>query len=142
MRTLLRLFLVLFILGALAAFFMGYRVRDGRVVGPDGSAATMRKLPEVDTAKAREVGAAIGDKVAVGATAAERALANGTLTGKIKAKIALDDTLKASKISIDTSEGVVTLTGTVASPAQNTRVLQLARETDGVKSVVDHLTVR
>jgi hypothetical protein len=142
MRTLLRLFLILFILGALAAFFLGYRVRDGRVVGPDGTAATQPALPDVDTKKAREVGAAIGDKVAVGATAAQHALANGALTGKIKAKIALDDTLKAANVSIDTSDGVVTLTGTVTSPAQHTRVLQLTRETDGVKSVVDHITVR
>jgi hyperosmotically inducible protein len=142
MGTLLRLFLVIVVLAALAAFFMGYRVQDGRVVGPDGTVATSGRLPDVDTAKAREVGGAIGDKVAVGANKAQRVVANGALTGKIKAKITLDDTLKASSISVDTEEGVVTLSGTVASEAQHTRALQLARETEGVKSIVDHLTVR
>jgi osmotically-inducible protein OsmY len=142
MRTLLRLVLVILVLAAVAAFFMGYRVQNGQVVGPDGRVPTSGRLPDVDTAKAREVGGKIGDKVAVGANAAQHALANGALTGKIKAKITLDDTLKQSSISVDTTDGVVTLTGTVASEAQRTRALQLARETEGVKSVVDHLTVR
>jgi hyperosmotically inducible periplasmic protein len=142
MSGLLRLILVLFILGALGAYLLGYRVSNGRVVGPGGAAVPTGTLPEVDTGKAREVGAAIGDKVAVGANAAQHAIANGTLTGKIKAKITLDDTLKGSNISVDTAEGVVTLTGSVASQPQHTRALQLARETEGVKSVTDHLTVR
>jgi osmotically-inducible protein OsmY len=142
MGTLLRLLLVILVLAAIGAFFMGYRVQDGRVVGPDGRVATSGRLPEVDAEKAREVGGKIGDRVAVGANAAQRAVANGALTGKIKAKITLDDTLKASSISVDTEEGVVTLTGTVVSEAQHSRALQLARETEGVKSVVDHLAVR
>ena len=142
MRGLLRLILILVILGGIAAFFLGYRIRDGRVVGPDGAVATTGQLPEVDTTKAREAGAAIGEKVATGAAAAQHALANATLTGKIKAKIALDDTIKAANINVDTADGVVTLTGTVATDAQRTRVVQLARETDGVKSVVNRLTVR
>jgi hyperosmotically inducible protein len=142
MGALLRLFIVLFILAALGAYLLGYRVRDGRLVGPNGAVATTGPLPEVDTTKAREVGAAIGDKVAVGATAAQHALANTALTGKIKAKIALDDTLDASNISVDTVDGVVTLTGTVTSDAQRTRAVQLARETDGVKSVTDRIKVQ
>jgi osmotically-inducible protein OsmY len=142
MGALLRLILVLVILAAVAAFFMGYRVRDGHIVDPSGAVATSRNLPEVDTEKAREAGAAIGDKVAVGANAAQHALSNAALTGKIKAKIALDDTLKAANISVDSTDGAVTLTGTVASASQHTRVLQLARETDGVKSVDDRLTIR
>jgi hyperosmotically inducible protein len=142
MGTLLRLVIVLVILAAVAAFFLGYRVHDGRLLAPGGAVATPGSLPEVDSTKAREVGAAIGDKVAVGAAAAQHALANGALTGKIKAKITLDDTLKASSINVDTTDGVVTLSGTVSSQAQRTRALQLARETEGVKSVTDRLTIR
>jgi len=142
MRGLLRLILVLVILGGIAAFFLGYRIRDGRVVGPDGAVATTGQLPQVDTTKAREAGAAIGETVASGASAAQHAVANATLTGKIKTKIALDDTIKNASINVDTADGVVTMTGTVQTAAQHTRALQLARETDGVKSVVDRLTVR
>ena len=142
MRGLLRLILVLVILVGVAGFFMGYRIRNGQVVGPTGAVATRGELPEVDTAKARQAGAAIGESVATGASAAQHAAANVTLTGKIKVKIGLDDTIKGSHINVDSADGVVTLTGTVATEAQRTRVAQLARETAGVKSVVDRLVVR
>jgi osmotically-inducible protein OsmY len=141
-RALFRLVVVLVILVAIAAFFLGYRVRDGRVVGPAGTVATTGTLPEVDTTKARETGAAIGEKVATGATAAQRGLANVSLTGKIRAKIALDDTIKDAEINVDSAEGVVTLTGTVRTDAQRSRIVQLAKETAGVTSVVDRLRVR
>ena len=87
-------------------------------------------------------GATIGDKVAVGANAAQHALSNATLTGKIKAKITLDDTLKGASVGVDSNDGAVTLSGTVPTAAQHARVLQLTKETDGVKSVTDHLAVR
>lgn len=141
MGALLRLLLVVLVLAVIGGYLLGYRVHDGRVVGPGGTAPAAQ-LPSVDSTKAREVGAAIGDRVADGANAAQKALASGTLTGKIKAKITLDDTLKGASINVDTAEGVVTLSGTVASAQQKSRVLALARETDGVKSVTDRLTVR
>jgi osmotically-inducible protein OsmY len=142
MRALLRLIIVVAVLAALAAYLLGYRVRDGRVIGPNGAVATTVSVPEVDTTKPREVAAAIGDRVVVGATAAQHALANTALTGKIKAKIALDDTLESANISVETADSVVTLTGTVISDAQHTRVLQLAHETEGVKSVADRIKVQ
>jgi osmotically-inducible protein OsmY len=43
---------------------------------------------------------------------------------------------------VDTTGQTVTLTGAVDSPEQRVRALLLARETDGVATVVDHLTVR
>jgi len=45
-------------------------------------------------------------------------------------------------VDVDTSGTTVTVTGTVDSPAQRERVLQLARETQGVRQVVDHLRIR
>lgn len=142
MGALLRLIIVLLVLAAVGGYLLGYRVKDGRLIGPNGAPAAAGTLPPVDSARAREMGAAIGDKVAVGASAAQKALANSTLTGKIKAKITLDDTLKGSSIGVETNEGAVTLSGTVSSEKQRTRALQLARETDGVKAVTDHLAIR
>lgn len=143
MRALLRLVLIVVVLAAAGAFLMGYRIanRDGRttIERPIGTAGT---LPQVDTARAREAGAQIGEKVAVGASAAQRALTNGALTAKIKSKMALDDTIKGSHIDVDTDNGVVTLTGTVRSEAEHKRALQLARETAGVTSVTDKLVIR
>ena len=53
--------------------------------------------------------------------------------------MALDDRVKAANIDIDTAGSVVTLTGRVGSDEERRRAVQLARETDGVTSVVDHL---
>jgi hyperosmotically inducible protein len=139
-RTLLRIVLVIIVVAAVAAFFIGYRManRDSRespyAVGTIGSA--------VDVSTARQTGAEIAGKVAASANTAQRMASSAALTAKIKSKMALDDTIQASRIDVDTAEGVVTLHGTVDSEAQRERALQLARETDGVKSVVDKLTVR
>ena len=136
-RALLRLVLVVVIIAAAAAFFLGYRLGDGGVETPVSA-----KAPTVDTDKARATGAAIGEKVATGAAQAEHALAEGSLTAKIKAKMALDDTVKALSIDVDTNGSVVTLTGAVHSEAERNKAVQLARETDGVTSVNDKLVVR
>ena len=106
-----------------------------------GRAAESGRAPAVDTEKARETGADVGEKVAVGADRAQRAIANASLTSKIKAKMALDDTIEALDIDVDTDGTTVTLSGTVETDAQRTRALQLARETEGVASVVDRLRV-
>jgi hyperosmotically inducible protein len=55
--------------------------------------------------------------------------------------MALDDLVKASAIDVDTSNGVVTLSGTVATEAERQRAVHLARETEGVRSVQDRLRV-
>jgi hyperosmotically inducible protein len=138
-RTLLRVVLVLIVVAAVAAFFFGYRMadRDDRepyAVGTVGKA--------VDVGTAREAGADLAGKVAVGANAAQRLASSAALTAKIKSKMALDDTVEASRIDVDAAEGVVRLHGTVDSQSAKARALQLARETDGVVSVVDELTVR
>lgn len=64
------------------------------------------------------------------------------ITTAVKTKMAADTTVSALKIDVDTSEGVVTLTGQVRSQAEKDQALKLARETDGVKNVVDRMTVR
>jgi len=142
-RALLRLVLIVIVIAAAAAFFMGYRFGDHRnVPTSERPVATTGTTPSIDTAKARETGAAIGEKVADGANRAEHALEDGAVTAKIKSKMALDDSVKALDINVDTNAGVVTLRGTVNSQAEKTRALQLARETSGVKSVQDKLVVR
>ena len=138
-RALLRLVIVLIVLAVIGAFFLGYRI------GPHGIQQTSERAvgtSGIDTTRARETGAAIGEKVAVGASEAERALSDTALTAKIKSKMALDDSVKASSIDVHTSNGVVTLTGRVRSEAEHTRAVQLARETQGVSSVTDQLTLR
>jgi hyperosmotically inducible protein len=129
--------LIVVIVGA-GAFLLGWwgsgRLRDDvrQTVGTTG----------VDTQRAREVGAKVGEKTATAADQARRAINDGAVTAKIKAKMALDDTVKALDIDVDTVGTTVTLSGIVATDAQRQKALQLARETDGVKQVVDQLQVR
>ena len=139
-RALLRLVLVIVVLVGLGAFFFGYRWAD-RDATVDRSVGTSGAAGGVDTSRAMEAGAQIGEKVAAGANKAERAMASASLTSKIKAKMALDDTIDAMAINVDTDGSIVTLSGTVRSEAERGRALQHARETDGVTSVVDRLRV-
>jgi hyperosmotically inducible protein len=87
------------------------------------------------------VGAKIGEKTAVAAQQAKEALGDGAITAKIKAKMALDDHVKALDLNVDTVNGDVTVSGKVRSNAERDRAIALARETEGVRRVVDKITV-
>jgi hyperosmotically inducible periplasmic protein len=63
------------------------------------------------------------------------------ITTAVKTKLAADDTVKAYQIDVDTSNRVVTLSGAVETTAAKDQAVMLARQTDGVRDVVDHLTV-
>jgi hyperosmotically inducible protein len=133
-----KLILVIAILVGAAGFLLGWwgaNIRPGErstVVGTSG---------KVDTSKAREVGAQVGEKTAEVANRAEAVLNDSALTAKIKSKMALDDLVRARAIDVSTTGGVVTLGGTVRSSSEHDRAVQLAKETAGVKQVVDHLTL-
>lgn len=63
------------------------------------------------------------------------------ITTAVKGRLAGDDTVKAYRIDVDTEGRVVTLSGAVDSEAGKARALELARNTEGVRDVVDRLTV-
>ena len=77
----------------------------------------------------------IGDKVADAASDA-RAIT------EIKAKYAMDKTLSAWSISVECSQGHVTLSGTVSSPDDIGRAVAVALEADGVRDVTSTITVK
>ena len=66
---------------------------------------------------------------------------DSALSANVKTKLAADDTVKASAVKVATDDHVVTLSGTVPSQAVRDRALQIARDTAGVTSVVDKLTI-
>src|SRR5439155_1166767 len=63
------------------------------------------------------------------------------ITGKVKSKLAADDTVKAYQIDVDTKDKVVTLSGNVDSQAATDQAVKIARETNGVKDVQRKLTI-
>ena len=143
-RTLLKLILIIVVIVGALAFFVGYRWAMPTPTRPaiERPIGTSGPTSGIDQSRAREAGAEVGEKVAIGVNEAQRALTNASLTAKIKSKMALDDTVEARNINVDTSGSVVTLSGVVRSNAARARALQLARETEGVTSVVDRLEVR
>jgi hypothetical protein len=140
---------VIVIVVAVAAFFVGYRWggwhtptnRIDPATRPAIPVGTTGDRPDATRERARAAGAEIGDKVAAGAEKAGETLQEAGLAAKVKSKIALDDTLDGSRVRVVNHDGRVTLTGTVITETQHRRALDLARETDGVSAVVDHLSV-
>lgn len=63
------------------------------------------------------------------------------ITTAVKSKFAADDTVKAYQIDVTTENKVVTLAGNVETSAAKEQAVLLARNTDGVREVVDRLVV-
>src|ERR1700681_3047625 len=57
----------------------------------------------IDTEKARERGAELGQKAAAAAARVQETVTEAALTTKIKAKMALDDSVKARAIDVSTT---------------------------------------
>lgn len=77
----------------------------------------------------------------IGEAATDTAL-DARATATIKAKLAAAPDLSAFSISVSTTAGRVTLSGTVASHELIGKAMTLALETDGVREVVSTLQVK
>jgi hyperosmotically inducible protein len=69
----------------------------------------------------------------------EEYLDDSAITAKIKAEILSDPLLKVSQINVTTTNGVVSLSGTVDSQQSIDRALRIARSVKDVKSVENGL---
>lgn len=81
--------------------------------------------------KAGEAGKAIAD-----------ATADARITGAIKGKLLANRDLSVLSISVNTTDGIVTLSGTVPSTDAISKAMLLAMETDGVREVISTLQVK
>jgi len=68
-------------------------------------------------------------------------LSDAAITSTIKTKFLAESGVPGTTINVDTNNHVVTLTGTVKSKAEAAKAVTIARETKGVKRVIDHLKV-
>ena len=66
---------------------------------------------------------------------------DAAITAAVKAKLAADGDINPFNIDVDTNEGVVTLQGRVEKEEARTKAEQLARETDGVRRVINLVKV-
>lgn len=111
-----------------------------RATGPETKA--VGTSGSVDTQKARQMGAELGEKAAIATQQMKESAHDATITTKIKAKMALDELVKARTIDVSTDGSTVILTGSVGSDAERQRAVALARETAGVTTVFDRLIIR
>ena len=63
------------------------------------------------------------------------------ITTKIKTQFAAAPEISSFNISVTTQEGVVTLTGRVKDAASKSEAIKLARQTRGVRRVIDDIKV-
>jgi hypothetical protein len=91
----------------------------------------LARTGQVIRQKAHETGQAVSD-----------AAADSRATAAIKGKLVADPDLSALSISVNTTDGVVTLSGTVDSEDRIGKAMLLALETDNVQQVVSTLQVK
>ena len=70
------------------------------------------------------------------------ASADARVTAAIKAKLVRDPELSAWNISVATTDGIVTISGSVSTPEQVGKAMLLALETNGARQVISTLQVK
>ena len=140
MRTIIGALLGVILIALLGFMLMGYWA-GSTMSTQQPTTSQVGTSGGIDTGKARERAAAVGEKAAVAAETVRETVSEAGLTAKIKAKMALDDRVKALAIDVTTVGTTVTLSGRVGSAAERDRAMALARETDGVTRVVDNLQI-
>jgi osmotically-inducible protein OsmY len=91
-----------------------------------GTTATQSQFGMTNHAMGQKTGAAVSD---------------AAITTKVKAKFAADSTVSATKIHVDTDNGVVKLTGTAKSQDEAAKAAEIAKSTEGVASVDNAIQV-
>ena len=83
----------------------------------------------------------LAEKVKSGMNKSGEKISDAWITTKVNWFFVGEDSLKGSKIDVDTKNNIVTLNGTVTNAAGKARAEELARDTDGVKRVVNNLKI-
>ena len=82
-----------------------------------------------------------GEKTKDAAVKSKDVTADASITSAVKTKLLGDTKVAGLKIDVDTKDNVVTLTGNVKTAAERDEAIRLAKNTTGVKSVVNKLTI-
>ncbi|WP_336219589.1 molecular chaperone OsmY [Citrobacter amalonaticus] len=116
---------------------------DQKVVTLSGFVESQAQAEEaVKVAKGVEGVTSVSDKLHVrdSKESSVKGYAGDTATtSEIKAKLLADDIVPSRKVKVETTDGVVQLSGTVDSQAQIERAESIAKAVDGVKSVKNDL---
>lgn len=116
---------------------------DQKVVTLSGFVESQAQAEEaVKVAKGVEGVTSVSDKLHVRDsknTSVKGYAGDTAITSEVKAKLLADDIVPSRKVKVETTDGVVQLSGTVDSQAQSDRAESIAKAIDGVKSVKNDL---
>ena len=116
------------------------RVENNLTVTPEavtGTTGADRQKPDTEETKI-----VIKDDTTPMVKKGARVVADASITSAVKTRLMADDLGRALKIDVDTKDAVVTITGSVPTDADKTRLGDIVAHTTGVKSVVNNLTVK
>nr|WP_237461896.1 molecular chaperone OsmY [Pluralibacter gergoviae] len=119
---------------------------EKKVVTLSGFVTSQQQAEEaVKVAKGVEGVTSVSDKLHVRDSKSQsmKGYAGDTATtSEVKAKLLADDVVPSRHIKVETTDGVVQLSGTVKSAAQSERAESIAKAVDGVKSVKNDIKVK
>ena len=131
-----------FALCTVVALFALLTVVPGNLSARGSQIVEKTKDGAVKTKDAVVKGAKVAaDKTEDGLSKTGEVMTDGWITTRINARFVDEALLKDSNIDVDTDNHVVTLTGTVMKQAGRARATAVARQTEGVRSVVNRLSI-
>ncbi|MBS0968766.1 molecular chaperone OsmY [Chimaeribacter arupi] len=117
------------------AYSMMAVVLSSALVGGNALAETM-------TSKTENAADSAGAKIDSSVNKVSNYMGDSAVTAKVKSALVDNDAIKSTDISVDTTNGVVTLSGFVGSQAEADQAVAAAKKVEGVTSVSDKLHVR
>ena len=130
---------VVAILALLAMAPVALSARDA--TAPQGAGETIKKGATKTKDGVVKGAKVVGTKTKDGVSKTGEIMTDGWITSRVSARFVNEDTLKGSDINVDTNDHIVTLKGTVLTSAGRARAGVVARQTEGVRRVINNLTV-
>jgi osmotically-inducible protein OsmY len=112
------------------------RVNDQLRVGTEALGT-----PAPVSGAAAEAGEPTADAGTVSRGLEQERMSDAGITARVQSKFFLDDRVKARNIDVSTSNGTVTLDGSVTTESERRHALSIARSVAGVREVTDNLDV-
>jgi len=130
---------VIAILAVLAMVPVALSARSA--TAPQGAGETIKKGATKTKDGVVKGAKVVGTKTKDGVSKTGEVMTDAWITSRVSARFVNEDTLKDSNINVDTNDHIVTLKGTVVTSAGRARAGVVARQTEGVRRVVNNLTV-
>lgn len=94
------------------------------------------------TNSVESMASAAGAKIDSSIKKVDNYMDDSAITAKVKSALVDDKAIKSTDVSVETEQGVVTLSGFVSTQAEATQAVSAAGKVEGVKSVSDKLHIK